>query len=93
MTTVSDAADITVDGTAGGVVLLAANTNRKSATITNTGAASMRVRIDGDPTTTRGYLVVAGATLVLSSPHCPTGEIKGIRTTSTSTTAYPAQVV
>ena len=59
-------ADITIDGTAGGVAVLAAGTTRCAAVITNSGAADMRCA----PTTvtvssTVGYLVPAGKSLAL----------------------------
>lgn len=91
--TAADGTDITVDGTAGGVTVLAANTNRKSALIQNTGAATMRVTTDGTaPTATHGKQVAAGNALVLSSPNCPTVVVKAIRESSTSTTANASEV-
>lgn len=85
-------ADITVDATSGGVVLLAANASRKSAVIQNTGAATMRLRIDGDPTTTRGLQIAAGQSFNIGMPFCPTGAIKAIREGSTSTTAAVMEI-
>lgn len=85
-------ADVTVDATAGGVTLLAANTNRKAAMIQNTGAANMRVSVGGTPTATNGIQVAPGQVLTLSSPYCPTGAIKAIREGATSTTAAPLEI-
>lgn len=88
-----DNEDVTVDDTAGGVVLLQANEYRKSALIINTGSASMRVTTDGEaPTATRGKLMVPGSTLTLSSPFCPTAEVKAIRAEATNTTANASEV-
>ena len=91
--TADDNDDITVDATAGGVELLAANPDRKSALIQNVGVADMRVTTDGSaPTATHGKLVPAGGSLSLSSPYCPVGSVKAIRTGATSTTANASQV-
>lgn len=85
--------DVVVDNTVGGVVLLAANQHRKSALIINTGGSSMRVTTDGTaPTATRGKLVVSGGSLSLSSPYCPTVEVKAIRQGDTNTTANASEV-
>lgn len=90
--TPSQAADVTVDGTAGGVTVLAANANRKSAVIQNVGSANMRVSVGGTPTATTGIQLAAGQTLSLRRPHCPTGAIKAIRESSTSTTASVLEI-
>lgn len=69
--------DVVVDGTEGGIVLLEANEHRKSALITNVGANTIRVTTDGsDPAPTRGKRLLGGASLSLSSPFCPTKEVK-----------------
>lgn len=89
----TDNDDIVVDGTAGGVVLLAANAGRKSALIINIGAEPMRVTTDGSaPTATHGKRVVAGGSLALSSPYCPTKEVKAIREGAVSTSANASEV-
>lgn len=89
----TDNDDVVVDDTAGGVILLEANRARKSALIINTGDAPMRVTTDGSaPTSTHGKLLVAGATLTLSSPYCPYVEVKGIRAGSSDTTANASEV-
>lgn len=89
----TDNDDVTVDGTAGGVILLAANPGRKSALIINTGSEPMRVTTDGSaPTATHGKLVAAGGSLALSSPYCPTVEVKAIRAGATNTTANASEV-
>lgn len=85
--------DVVVDDTVGGVTLLEANEWRKSALIINTGDSDMRVTTDGtDPTPTRGKLVVAGASLELSSPYCPTAAVKAIRSGTVNTTANASEV-
>lgn len=85
--------DVVVDATAGGVVLLQENKYRKSALIINTGDESMRVTTDGSaPTATHGKRVVSGASLTLSSPYCPTEQVKAIREGAASTTANASEV-
>ena len=90
--TPSSSADITVDGTAGGVQLFAANTGRLQATIQNTGAANMRVRSGGDPTPTHGFQLSPGQAMTFSRPEAAL-LVKAIRETSTSTTAAVSEVV
>lgn len=90
--TPTHAADITVDATAGGVTLLAANAARKAAIIQNTGTATMRVSIGGTPATNTGFQVAAGGVLRIEAPFCPTGAIKAIREGAVSTTAAPFEV-
>jgi hypothetical protein len=86
--------DVTVDATAGGVTLLASNTERKSALIINVGDQSMRVTTDASaPTATHGKLVPAGTSLVLSSPDCPVAAVKAIRVGAVSTTANASEVI
>lgn len=76
--TAIDNDDIAVDDSPGGVPLLQANPNRKSALIINTGSEDMRVTTDGSaPTATHGKLVGAGSILSLSVPFCPIGEVLG----------------
>jgi len=62
-------ADITVSSTA--VVVLAANGGRCSAIITNNSANDMRCLSSGDgtgvPTTTAGFIIKAGTTMVLNT--------------------------
>lgn len=85
--------DVTVDATAGGVTLLAANPQRKTALIINTGANPMRVTTDGsNPTATHGKLVAAGSALALSAPFCPTNVVKAIQQGASSTTANASEV-
>ena len=90
--TPAQAADVTVDGTSGGVVLLAANPARSASTIQNTGAANLRLRVDGDPTPTRGYQLAPGQAMSFTPPESH-GAHKAIRESSTSTTATAAEVV
>lgn len=85
--------DVAVDNTAGGVTLLAANEFRISALILNTGVAPMRVTTDGSaPTATHGKLVAPGGGLTMSSPNCPTKEVKAIRAGGTDTVANASEV-
>jgi hypothetical protein len=73
--------------------LLDANPHRKSALIVNTGVNPMRVTTDGsDPTPTHGKPVPAGGLLSLSSPHCPTEEVKATRQGAADTTANASEV-
>lgn len=85
--------DVVVDATAGGVTLLPANPGRKSALIINTGAETMRVTTDGSaPTPTHGKQLLAGATLTMGHPYCPTAEVKAIREGATNTSANASEV-
>lgn len=90
--TPSQAADVTVDATAGGVTVLAANVNRKSAVIQNVGSANCRVSVGGTPTTTNGIQLTPGQTLTLRRPHCPVGAVKAIRESSTSTSVSVLEI-
>jgi hypothetical protein len=84
--------DVAVDNTAGGVTVLAAAAQRKSALIQNTGAANMRVTYDGTaPTATHGFQLAPGATMRLSGPYCPTAAVLAIREGAVSTTAAREQ--
>jgi hypothetical protein len=92
--TASDAADIAVDATAGGVTLLAANTDRKGAIIQNVGTANMRVTYSGNaPTPTRGHQLAPGQMLTLAMPYCPTAVVLGIREGASSTSASVSEIV
>lgn len=85
-------ADITVDGTTGGVTIIAANANRKKAIIQNVGTANIRVGT-GTLTATTGTQLVPGASAVWEAPFCPTAALKAIRETSTSSSAAGAETV
>lgn len=86
-------ADITVDSTAGGVTLLAANANRKMAIIQNTGTNPMRVSVGGTPTASNGIQLQGGDSLNISAPYIPTGAIKAIREGASNTTAAVLEIV
>jgi hypothetical protein len=81
------AADVTVDATAGGVELLAANVDRKGFIITVGNASSaatdaVRIRIGDNPTASTGIRLVAGQSWTWISDGTvgvPTGQIKAIR--------------
>lgn len=75
------------------VILLEANPSRRSALITNVGDEDMRVTTDGsDPSATHGKLIPAGSSLSMSSPYCPTDEVKAIRATAADTSANASEV-
>lgn len=85
--------DVVVDDTEGGVILLEANPHRKSALIINTGAATMRVTTDGsEPTSTHGKMLVAGASLSMTFPNCPTKEVLACRQDDTDTAANASEI-
>ena len=79
-------ADVTV-GTAAVAVVLAANASRKAAVIQNTGATNaVRVTLDGtDPTATKGILIAAGGSLLLSQPYCPIKVVRALAITASTT--------
>lgn len=89
----SQPADITVDNTAGGVQLLAANADRKAAIIQNTGGENIRVGIGTTPTAATGIQLAPGQVLHLSMPYCPTEQIKGIQEGASSSTAAVIEIV
>lgn len=85
--------DIAVDATAGGVLLLAANADRKGFIVQNTGANAIRVSIGSNAVANHGIQLAAGASLAMSAPKCPTGVIKAIREGANSSTASRIEVV
>lgn len=85
--------DIAVDATAGGVVLLAANADRKGFIVQNTGANAIRVSIGSNAVANHGIQLAAGASLAMSAPKCPTGVIKAIREGANSSTASRIEIV
>lgn len=92
--TATETADVTVDATAGGITVLAANANRKSAKIQNTGSANMRVTIDNSaPTISKGTQLQPGQILTISTPFIVTTAIKAIREGAVSTTASVTEIV
>jgi hypothetical protein len=89
----TDNDDVVVDDTAEGVILLEANPGRKSALITNTGTSPMRVTTDdSSPSPTHGKQIVAGGSLSLSSPYCPTNNVRARRQDATNITANASEV-
>lgn len=85
--------DVAVGSTVGGVTLLPANANRKSALIINVGDAPMRVTTDGSaPTATHGKRLSPGASLALSPPYCPIADVKAIQEGATATSANASEV-
>lgn len=88
----TNSADVTVDDTAGGVTVLAANANRKKCIIQNVGAAACRVGTT-TPTTTTGLQLAPGASLTLEGPYPVQAAIKAIRETGTNTTVSVAEIV
>lgn len=85
-------AAITVDATAGGVAVLAANSMRCGAVIKNSGTAAMRCApATVTVTSTVGFVVAASEALILSAEA--TQAWRCIRTTGSSTTADVAEAV
>lgn len=85
--TLTGSADVSVDGTSGGVTVLASNSARKGLLIKNIGAASCRIGTAGTaPTASKGHQLASGEALFMVMPNCTTEAIKAIRETSTSTT-------
>lgn len=64
---------VTTGGTA--QVLAAANSVRRGITLQNTSTGDLRVSPWGTASSTAGFLVAAGALLVLDAPHCGVGAI------------------
>ena len=90
--TVPAAGQVTVDATAGGVTVLAANRKRCQGLIKNTGAATMNCAPASQTVSaTVGWPIAAGETFGLRSEG--RAEWKCIRTTGTSTTAATAEAV
>lgn len=88
-----DGDDVVVDDTVGGVILLPSNPNRKSALVVNLGLGNIRVTTDGsEPTPTHGKPVLSGGVLSLSSPYCPTKEVRACRQETTDTTVNVSEV-
>lgn len=85
--------DVPVDGTVGGVQLLAANASRKIVVVQNTGQANMRVTFDGTPpTATHGWQIYPGMVVARSMPFLPTRDVLAIRESGVSTTAFVEEV-
>lgn len=86
--------DVTVDATAGGVTLKAANANRKIIIIQNVGAQPIRVTIDGSaPTATHGIQLAAGDSVTFTAPYIPVAIVKAIREGGTNSTANVTEIV
>lgn len=69
--------DIEVTDDVGGVVVLEANPERKSALIINVGEGEIRVTTDGsEPNASHGKHIGPGGSLSLSPPYCPTKEVR-----------------
>lgn len=74
--------------------ILAANANRKSAIIQNTGTANARVCIDGvTATASKGLKLVPGQFITLTAPHVPRSAITAIRESGSDTTVAVVEVV
>lgn len=85
--TLTPSSDVSVDGTVGGVTVLASNSARKGLLIKNIGAASCRIgTAHTAPTASKGHQLASGEALFMVMPNCTTEAIKAIRETSTSTT-------
>lgn len=91
--TLTPSSDVSVDGTVGGVTILAANTARKAVLIKNVGAAACRIGTAGTvPTASKGHQLAAGESLFLTLPFITTEALKAIRETSTSTTVTVSEI-
>lgn len=91
--TAPGATPVTIPVTAGGTTILAANANRISATLQNTGTEPCIIRLGGNPSTTAynfilaedtGVRIGAGGSRTINNF---TGEIKGITEANTTTIA------
>jgi hypothetical protein len=72
--------------------ILAANANRKAVIVQNISAtAACRVGVTG-VTNATGIQVVAGATLILEMPYCPTAELFAIREAAVSGTVLVTEI-
>lgn len=71
--------------------ILAANTARKKYIVQNTGAANIRVGITG-VTATTGFRLVAGGSMVIEMPNCPTNAIFAIREGATNSIAFAQEI-
>lgn len=80
--TLANGAETAVSSSA--ISVLAANASRKKLIVQNTGANAVRVGTTG-VTATTGFRLVAGATIVIDMPHCPTNAIFAIRESADST--------
>jgi hypothetical protein len=87
--TLNNGAETSVTGTAGQV--LASNANRKILIVQNVGNTTARIGVSG-VTATTGIQLVAGGTLILDSPHCPTSAIFAIRESGANTTVFVTEV-
>lgn len=88
--TLDNGAETAVAGSA--VQVLAANSNRRKLIIQNTGSANVRVGTTG-VTTTTGFRLTVGATILFDSPECPTNAIFSIREGAVSSTVFAQEVV
>ncbi len=87
----ANGAQTTVDNTAGGVQIVAANANRKTLIIQNTGSNNIRVGISG-VTNTTGVRLTAGASLIFAGHGIPTNAIFAIREGASNSTALVQEV-
>jgi hypothetical protein len=82
--------DVAVDATAGGVVVLAANVNRKAAVVQNVGAANGR--LGTTVAANKGIQLAPGQVAVLEAPWPVQAALKGIREGGTNTTFAVAEI-
>lgn len=72
--------------------ILAANANRKAVIVQNiSNTAACRVGLTG-VTNATGIQVIAGATLILEMPYCPTDELFAIREAAVSGTVLVTEI-
>ncbi len=73
------------------VSILAANANRKTAIVQNTGAANIRVGVAG-VTAVTGFRLAPGESLTYNMPFVPTQELFAIREGAISSTAFTQEI-
>ncbi len=89
--TLANGAETTVNSTAGGVQLIAANAARKGLVIQNTGSNNIRVGVSG-VTNTTGLRLTAGASVVWSGEGTPTNAIFAIREGASNSTGLAQEL-
>lgn len=87
--TLNNGAETAVTGSA--VQVLAANANREKLIVQNTGVANVRVGTTG-VTTTTGFRLTVGATVIFDEPNCPTNAIFAIREGTVSSTVLAQEI-
>lgn len=83
-------ASTSVDTTAGGTELLAANTQRRFLLVQNKGAADVYLRVDGGTVTSSNGLTLAPGAYVsyFAAGGVPVGQVKALSSSGTITVYY-----